>query len=101
MTEHPKTVIPGYFFTIEKTSIPRTKKRMEISLEKFRERNLFYKLSAEEASWTVSGRKWVLKRYFSRELSGPMKENSAREKDSIPHWTETSASMEDIEEVSS
>src|SRR5450759_3131902 len=68
-----KQISPGVFLYLENFNI-HTKKGWKFSLEKFRERELVYKLTAEEANWDSIRSTWVLRRYFSRSF-GVMKES--------------------------
>jgi len=94
-----KQISPGVFLYMENFNT-ETKKGWKFSLEKFRERDLVYKLSAEEANWDSIRSKWILKRYFSRSI-GPMKESMHKgEKLDTAFGMRPADFMEDIEEVS-
>jgi lipopolysaccharide export system permease protein len=94
-----KQINPGVFLYLENFNI-HTKIGWKFSLEKFRERKLVYKLTAEEANWDSIRSTWVLKRYFSRSL-GVMKERMHKgEKLDTAFGLKPADFMEDIEEVS-
>ncbi len=94
-----KQISPGVFLFLENFNI-HTKKGWKFSLEKFRERKLVYKLTAEEANWDSIRSTWVLKRYFSRSL-GVMKESMHKgEHLDTTFGLKPADFMEDIEEVS-
>jgi lipopolysaccharide export system permease protein len=94
-----KQVSPGVFLYLENFNT-QTKKGWKFSLEKFKERELIYKLSAEEATWDSIRSKWVLKHYFSRSL-GAMKESLRKgERLDTVVGLKPADFMEDIEEVS-
>jgi lipopolysaccharide export system permease protein len=94
-----KQVSPGVFLFLENFNT-QTKKGWKFSLEKFKERELVYKLTAEEATWDSIRSKWVLKHYFSRSL-GAMKESLRKgERLDTVVGLKPADFMEDIEEVS-
>lgn len=93
-----KQVNPGVFLYFENFNT-QTKKGWKFSMEKFRGRELIYKLSSEEADWDSIKSKWVLRHYFSRSL-GSMKESihKGEKLDTILGLRPTDF-MEDIENV--
>lgn len=94
-----KQVSPGVFLYLENFNT-QTKKGWKFSLEKFKGRELVYKLSAEEATWDSIRSKWDLKHYFSRSL-GAMKESLRKgERLDTVVGLKPADFMEDIEEVS-
>lgn len=94
-----KQVSPGVFLYLENFNT-QTKIGWKFSLEKFRDRELVYKLTAEQASWDTLHSKWVLSRYFSRSL-GSMKETLQKGvKLDTTLGIKPADFMEDIEEVS-
>ena len=93
-----KQVSPGVFLYLENFNT-QTKKGWKFTLEKFRERELIYKLTADEADWDSLRSKWVLKRYFSRSL-GEMKEMMHKgDRMDTTFGLKPADFMEDIEEV--
>jgi lipopolysaccharide export system permease protein len=94
-----KQISPGVFLYLENFNI-HTKKGWKFTLEKFRERELVYKLSADEADWDSIRSRWTLKRYFSRSL-GEMKENLKKgDHLDTAFGIRPADFMEDIEDVS-
>lgn len=94
-----KQVSPGVFLYLENFNA-KTKKGWKFSLEKFKDRELVYKISAEEASWDSIRSKWTLKNYFSRSL-GTMTENMHKGSRLDTNFgLKPTDFMEDIEEVS-
>jgi lipopolysaccharide export system permease protein len=94
-----KQVSPGVFLYLENFNI-QSNKGWQFSLEKFRNRELVYKISAEEADWDSVHSKWVLKHYFSRSI-GTMRESLHKgEKLDTTFGLKPDDFTEDIEEVS-
>ena len=94
-----KQVSPGVFLYLENFNA-KTKKGWKFSLEKFKEKELVYKISADEASWDSIHSKWTLQNYFSRSL-GTMTENMHKGSRLDTNFGLRPADfMEDIEEVS-
>jgi lipopolysaccharide export system permease protein len=94
-----KQVSPGVFLYLENFNT-QSKRGWKFSLEKFRNRELVYKLSADEATWDSIRSKWVLKDYFSRSI-GPMEENMHKgERLDTTFGIKPADFVEDIEEVS-
>jgi lipopolysaccharide export system permease protein len=93
-----KQISPGVFLYLENFNI-NTKRGWKFSLEKFRGRELYYKLTAEEANWDSIRSKWTLKRYYSRSL-GEMKETLHKgDKLDTTFGLKPADFTEDIEEV--
>jgi lipopolysaccharide export system permease protein len=94
-----KQVSPGVFLYLENFNT-QSKRGWKFSLEKFRNRELVYKLSADEATWDSIRSKWVLKDYFSRSI-GPMEESMHKgERLDTTFGIKPADFVEDIEEVS-
>jgi len=94
-----KQVSPGVFLYMENFNT-NTKIGWKFSLEKFKDRQLVYKLSADQATWDTVHSRWELNRYFSRSI-GPMKE-SLRKGTTLDttFGLKPADFMEDIEDVS-
>lgn len=94
-----KQISPGVFLYLENFN-SQTKKGWKFTLEKFKSRDLVYKISAEEANWDSIRSKWVLNRYFERSL-GPMTEHMRKGvRLDTTFGIRPADFMEDIEEVS-
>jgi lipopolysaccharide export system permease protein len=94
-----KQISPGVFLYMENFNT-QTKRGWKFTMEKFRDRELIYKITADEANWDSLRSKWTLIRYFSRSL-GPMKESIHKgEKLDTTFGLKPADFMEDIEEVS-
>jgi lipopolysaccharide export system permease protein len=93
-----KQISPGVFLYIENFNI-ETKKGWKFSLEKFRERELVYKLTAEEADWDSLRSEWILRRYFSRSIGSMTESIHKGEKLDTTFGLKPADFKEDIEEV--
>jgi lipopolysaccharide export system permease protein len=94
-----KQISPGVFLYLENFN-SQTKKGWKFTLEKFKGRELVYKIASEEANWDSIRSKWVLNRYFERSL-GPMTERMRRGvRLDTTFGIRPADFMEDIEEVS-
>lgn len=94
-----KQVSAGVFLYLENFNT-QSKTGWKFSLEKFRNRELVYKLSADEATWDSIRSKWVLTNYFSRSI-GPMEESIRKGvRLDTTFGIKPADFMEDIEEVS-
>ena len=63
-----KQINPGVFLYMENFS-SQTKNGWKFTLEKFKSRELVFKLSADEVVWDSIHSQWILKHYFSRSIS--------------------------------
>ena len=68
-----KQITPGVFIYLENFNI-NSAKGWRFTLEKFKNQELVYKITADEASWDSVHSKWILKNYFSRSI-GQMDES--------------------------
>jgi lipopolysaccharide export system permease protein len=94
-----KQISPGVFLYFENFN-SQTKIGWRLAIEKFRNRELVYKLTADQASWDSVHSKWRLSRYFTRSL-GNMKETIHKgEKLDTAFGLKPDDFMEDIEDVS-
>lgn len=94
-----KQVSPGVFLYLENFNI-LSKKGWQFTLEKFRNRELVYKISADEADWDSIHSKWVLKHYFSRSIGLMAESLHKSERLDTTFGLKPADFTEDIEEVS-
>jgi len=94
-----RQISPGVFIYMENFNT-QSKQGWKFSLERFRERELVYKIFADQAIWDSIHSRWKLRHYFSRTI-GPMEE-SIRKGEELDTMLALKPAdfMEDIEEVS-
>ena len=94
-----RQINPGVFIYVENFNT-QNKLGWKFSLEKFKGRDLVYKLLAEEAAWDSTHVRWKLKHYYSRTI-GPISESIRKgEELDTAIALKPADFMEDIEEVS-
>jgi lipopolysaccharide export system permease protein len=94
-----RQISPGVFIYMVNFNT-QSKQGWKFSLERFRERELVYKIFADQAIWDSIHSRWKLRHYFSRTI-GPMEE-SIRKGEELDTMLALKPAdfMEDIEEVS-
>ncbi len=94
-----KQISPGTFIYMENFNI-ETKSGWKFSLERFKGRELEYKLSADKITWDSIHSGWTLNRYFIHRINGQHESiEKGIKKDTVLPLTPTDF-LEDIEEVS-